>query len=307
MLLAMLLMTVTVLAQQSAPQQPATQSFQSNIADRDLAPTYSDMYCSGFITNENINITNIVAGGVNTPHDSFYTVGGQIFLTGSGYQEGAKLTVLRPLRDVNQYEFYKGQHADVTALGQPYAEVGRVRVTAIRKDVAVAEVEFACQNVTVGDLVVPFIEHPKVEFRKDMKIRNQFPTGPGRVSAKIVMAREFDTILGIGQKIYISAGTNHGVKVGDYFRVMKSFDANKMDPADVASFGAPVGEDTQKYPGKIDKMVAKGFPDRTVGQAIVLNVTPTSSTAMITSMVEMMMIGDEVELEDMVQTQAQGQ
>lgn len=302
-LLAILLVAVIAVGQQSETQQPTAQqpaapSLQSNLTERAFAPTYSDLYCSGFITNENINITNKVAGGVNSPHDSFYATGGIVFLTGTGYQEGAKLAVLRPLRDPNNYEFYKGQHSDVNALGLPYAEIGRVRVTALRNTTAVAEVEFACQNVTIGDIVVPFVEHQTVAYKKDMSIRQQFPASPGRVAGKIVMAREFDTILGIGQKVYISAGADKGVKVGDYFRAMKSFDAAKMDPADTASFGAPVGEDNQKYPGKIDKQVAKEFPPRTVGQMIVLNVTPTSATAMITGMVDTIMVGDAVESED---------
>jgi hypothetical protein len=297
-LLAILLAAVTAVAQEEA-QQPATPSapsFQSNVAERNFAPTYSDLYCSGFITNENIPITKIVAGGVNSPHDSFYATGGLVFLSGTGYQEGAKLTVLRPLRDPNMYEFYKGQHTDVDSLGIPYAEIGRVRVITQRSANAVAEVEFACQNVTIGDIVVPYVEHPQVAYRKNMALQ-QFPTGPGRVSGKIVLAREFDTILGIGQKVYINAGADKGIKVGDYFRAMKSFDADKMDPSDVASFGAPVGEDNQLYPGKIDKKVAKDFPNRAIGQMIVLNVTPTSSTAMITSMVDTIMVGDAVELE----------
>jgi hypothetical protein len=308
MLFAILLVAAGMVAQEQEVQQPAAPSFQSNIAERSFAPTYSDLYCSGFISNENIPLTKIVDGGVNSPHDSFYTTGGLIFLSGTDYQEGAKLTVLRPLHDPNQYEFYKGQRHDVDTLGTPYAEIGRVRVVAVRKANTVAEVEFACQNITIGDAVVPFVEHAPVAYRKNITL-NQFPVGPGRVSGRIVMAREFDTILGIGQKVYINAGANRGVKVGDYFRAMKSYDADKMDRSDTASFGAPVGEDNQKYPGKIDKKIAKEFPSRAVGQMIVLSVTPTSSTAMITSMVETIMVGDEVELEDFGAQgqQAQGQ
>lgn len=297
MLVAILLLASNVLAQQEEKQQPTAPSFQSNIAERTFAPTYSDLYCSGFITNENINASNNIAGGVNSPNDTFYGTGGKIFLQGSGYQEGMKFSVVRALKDPNQYEVFKGQKGALASVGQPYADIGRVRVVAIRGSMAVAEVEFACQNVTIGDLVIPFKERPNVAFGKIPPIQ-QFPSGPGRVNARIVMGREFDTELGTGQKVYLNAGTDKGVKVGDYFRAVRSYDSKDLDPADAAAYGAPVGEDNQKVPGKVDKKLAMNFPYHAVGQMIVLNVTPTSSTAMITDMLDTILVGDKVEMEN---------
>ncbi|HWR14477.1 MAG TPA: hypothetical protein VN577_06595 [Terriglobales bacterium] len=294
-LVAPLLLAVVAVAQQ-APQPPKP-AFQSNLVERAQAPTYSDIYCSGFVTNENINEQNAVAGGVNSPNETLYGTGAHIFINGSGFQEGALYSIVRPVRDPNHYEPFAGQKSAISAMGETYADIGRIRVVALRGSMAVAEVEFTCQSITVGDFAIPFREHGPVAFRKNTTME-RFPSGPGRVSARIVLAREFDTMVGTGQKVYINAGADKGIKVGDYFRAVRGNDPAKIDPVDATAMKAPVGDDTQVHAGKVNKAIAAQMPLRNLGQMIVLNVTPTSSTAMITNALEPIQVGDQVELEN---------
>lgn len=303
--LAFLAATVSLMAQ-TPEQTPAIPSYQSNIAERAQAPSYSDLYCSGFITNQSISMKNTVAGGTASPNETIYATGNQVFITGGGLTEGTRYSILRPLRDPNRYEPYKGQRVQIAALGQPYAEIGRVQVIALRGPMAIAQVEFTCQNITLGDIAVPFQEHSSVTYRKSTSME-RFPAGPGATHGRIVMAREFDTQVGTGQKVYLSVGSNKGVKVGDYFRAVRGYDFDKIDPADVNATNAPVGDDTQKYPGKIDKALAAQMPLRNLGEMIVLNVTPTSATAMITNALESIQVGDQVELEGEAPATASGQ
>jgi hypothetical protein len=65
---------------------------------------------------------------------------------------------VRELRDPNRNEAYSGQHAAVRAVGQPYADLGRARVFAVRGTVAIARIEFSCSPVVPGDLTVSFEE-----------------------------------------------------------------------------------------------------------------------------------------------------
>ncbi len=37
------------------------------------------------------------------------------------------------------------------------------------------------------------------------------------------MGKDFDSVLGTGQKVYFNVGSNQGVKVGDYFRAVRSY------------------------------------------------------------------------------------
>ena len=44
----------------------------------------------------------------------------------------------------------------------------------------------------------------------------------GKASGRIVLAKDFDLLLGNGSKIYMNVGANQGVKVGDYFRAVRT-------------------------------------------------------------------------------------
>ena len=57
-------------------------------------------------------------------------------------------------------------------------------------------------------------------------------------SGRIVLAKDFDSILGTGAKVYMNVGANQGVKVGDYFRAVRSYEADLQDPVDSLSFKA---------------------------------------------------------------------
>ena len=292
-----LLSTFAVAQQQAAPPAAQAQQFSTNLVQREESPTYSDLYCAGFLTHEGIGKTNLIAGGLNTPAQTQFTRGTLVYVGGGGLQEGQQYSVVRELHDPNRYEAFTGARAAVDAAGQPYAELGRIRVTGVRGGTAIADIEFSCQNMTVGDIVIPFREHPQITYRKDTNFQ-RFPSGGSHLSGRIVMAREFDQEVGRGQKVYLDIGSGKGVKVGDYFRVVRGYDPDKINPVDNLSYHAPSGEDTQKYPGNVTKEEAKNLPIRSLGEIIILSVTSTSATGMITNSLENIEVGDYVELED---------
>ena len=74
------------------------------------------------------------------------------FLAGQGYQTGQQYEIVRELVDPNQYELFAGQHAMLKAMGQPYAELGRVRIVDTRGKMAVGHVEFSCETIVPGRL-----------------------------------------------------------------------------------------------------------------------------------------------------------
>ena len=281
-------------AQQPAPPAPA-RAANVNLTERVQAPTYSDLYCGGFISNQAFPRSNYIMGGAESPHQAEFSQGSILYLEGTPYAEGARFTVLRALRDPNRGEAFSGQLSVISKLGQPYAELGRVRVIAIRGKTAFAEVVFSCSGMSVGDMVVPFQEKTPVAFRHVPF--DPFPEAPGKVTARIVMAKEFDWVVGTGQKVYLSAGADKGVKVGDYFHALRTSDPGRMDPSEALSIKQTHYSDTQKHPVSVPKSAYKELPRRAVAQLIVLDVTPTSSTAMITYAKEPLNVGDVVELE----------
>jgi hypothetical protein len=287
--------------------KPATVQTSANFPTLQLAkPTYADLYCAGMISKQLLPDANYVAGGLQTPNTTKYVTGDVIYLAGSGYQPGAQYSIVRELRDMNQYEVYPGQHALLAATGQPYAELGYVKILDTRSKMAVAQVEFSCDSILPGDVAVPFTEKSIVNFHAPIKF-DRFAPPSGRLTGRIVLAKDFDAILGTGMKVYINVGSNQGVKIGDYFRAVRGYSADRKDPVDSLSFKASVGEDTQKRPpnyGHLPLVKNSGpsinvgeLPRRAVGELVVIGVTPTTATGMITFALEDVHIGDGVELE----------
>ena len=149
-----------------------------------------------------------------------------------------------------------------------------------------------------------------VAFHAPLRFDRFLPTG-SKVSGRIVMGKDFDSELGTGQKVYFNVGANQGVKVGDYFRAVRSYEADLRDPVDSLSFKAAVSEDTQKKQPSFDpSMFTKGngpvihvrdLPRRAVGEIVVIGVTPTTATGMIVFAMEDVHAGDGVELDDQTQ------
>ena len=279
--------------------------------ERVQTPTKADLYCAGFINKQLLPNVNFVAGGLDTPNTTKFVTGDMIYLAGGGYQTGQQFTIVRELQDPNRYELFDGQHALIRATGQPYSELARVRVVDTRSKMAIGEVEFSCDPIVPGDLAIPFVEKPTVQFHPAVHF-DRFLPATGKVSGRIVMAKDFDSELGTGMKVYMNVGSSQGIKAGDYLRAVRTYEGDLKDPVDSLSFKASTTEDTQKRPAVIEPTMldryTKGprihegeLPRRAVGEVVVLSTTPTTSTGMIVFALEDVHAGDAVELDEQQQ------
>jgi hypothetical protein len=315
----LLLLLATAAWAQSAPDAGAADqnspagTFATSASfptERVQLATYADIYCAGFISKQTLPDANFVAGGLETPTTTKFVNGDMVFLRGSGYSVGAQYTILRALRDLDEYEMYPGQKKLLKETGQPYAEVGRVRVVDTRSRSAIAQIEYSCDPINPGDTAIPFAEKPMVSFHTPLRF-DRFLPASNKVSGRIVMAKDFDSQLGTGHKVYMNVGANQGVKVGDYFRAVRNYEADLQDPVDSLSFKAAISEDTQKKQPSVDpNMLTKtngpvihveSFPRRAVGEIVVIGVTPTTSTGMIVFALQDVHAGDGVELDEQAQ------
>jgi hypothetical protein len=288
-----------------APQgtTPTSTSFP---IERMPTPTYADLNCAGFINKQILPDANYIAGGLETPSTTKYQRGDIVYLHGTGYSAGAQYEIIRELRDINEYEMFPGQRKLLKETGQPYEEVGRVRVIDTRSKTAIAQVEYSCDSINPGDTAIPFAEKQTLAFHGPVRF-DRFLPASGKVSGRIVMAKDFDSQLGTGQKIYMNVGANQGVKIGDFFRAVRSYEADLQDPVDSLSFRAAISEDTQKKEPSFDpELFEKGngpvihvrdLPRRAVGEIVIIGVTPTTATGMIVFAMEDVHAGDGVELD----------
>jgi hypothetical protein len=311
-LLLVLGLAIGVSAEQppSPPEQNLPQgTVATNLnfpAERIISPTRSDLNCAGFVNPGVLPNANYVMGGLDTPNTTHYGDGEVIYLNGKGFEVGKRYEIVRELRDPNRYEMFPGQFAMIRAMGEPYADLGIMRVLDTRGQHAIAQIEFSCSPIVPGDVVLPYLEKSGLPAHSPI-LFDRFAPRNGKTSGRIVLAKDFDTVLGTGNKVYLNFGANQGVKVGDYFRAVRSYEADLHDPVDSLSFKASVAEDSQAKAPVIEKgMFASGkgptisvadFPRRAVGEVVILSTTPTTSTGMIVFALEDVHVGDGVELD----------
>jgi len=310
-LLLLLAATFAVAQQSTTATTPDTDGIVHTSANvpyvRFQTPTQADIYCAGFITKDRIPNANYVNGGLETPASTKFEIGELVYLAGSGYQPGQLYSIIRELRDVNEYELYPGMRKVLNSTGRPYGEIGRVRILDIRSRSTIAQVEFSCDPINPGDVAVPFVERTPISFHVPGHF-DRFAPPSGKLSGRVVLGKDFDGTLGTGMKLYMNMGSNQGVKVGDYFRVVRPYSATLHDPVDSLMFKAAMSEDTQARPPSFDANFmtrSKGpnihvadLPRRAVGEVVVLNVTPTSSSAMVVFALEDVYAGDWVEMDE---------
>jgi hypothetical protein len=278
-------------------------------------PTVSDIYCAGFINKERLPDANYVNGGLQTPTSTKFEMGELVYLAGTGYQAGKLYSIVRELHDVNEYEIYPGERKLLKSTGHPYGEIGRVRVLDTRSHSAIAQVVYSCDPINPGDVAVAFTEKPMVPFHVPGHF-DRFAPSNGKLSGRIVLGKDFDDIMGTGMKLYLNMGSNQGVKVGDYFRVLRSYTATLKDPVDSLSFKAQTSEDTQMRPPTYEggfftsnymtrtkgpNIHVADLPRRAVGEIVVLSTTPTTSSAMVVFALEDVYAGDTVEVDEPAQ------
>jgi hypothetical protein len=284
--------------------------------ERVVVPTYADRYCAGFVSKQPLPDNTFVAGGLHSPHATKFVNGEVIYLMNSNFKEGDKLTLLRELRDPNRFEGFDGQNALLAATGQPYAELGHAKIVDTRHKMAIAQIDFSCEPVVPGDLVVPYVERDKLSFSSPVRF-DRF--APSKRAGRIVLAKEFDNIMGMGAKVYLTIGSDQGLRVGDYLRISRPYSTDLHNPVDSISFKATTAEDTLLHPpstdtgskfgmgrGKGPVIKVQDMPSRALGELIVLSTTRSSATGMITFALEDVHVGDDVERETAEPTTADG-
>jgi hypothetical protein len=256
--------------------------------------SYKDVNCAGFISHERLAVGRAIQGGSRSPEVNHFTAKDTVFLAGSGYGVGDHYAVIRELRDPNRYEYFAGQNKRLARLGHLYAELGQLRVDRIENGFAVATIEASCQPIMAGDVVIPF--HDKGSFSAQPRTTpfQVFGVPLPRRHGTIVMASEFDYIFGLHKIVYIDLGSRVGLKPGDYLRISRSYDPDKMPEGNRLTLDNPGYDDTQRHPLIVSSKSMKNWPVKGLGEMMVISVTPDTATCLVTMALEDLQIGDMV-------------
>lgn len=149
-------------------------------------------------------------------------------------------------------------------MGIVYTQVGRLRVLCAQEDTAIAEIDYACDPVVLGDVLLPFQPVPvPLVLAPDPSDRCDTPNG--KPTGYIVYNRDDQIDIGTDWTVFIDLGTAEGIYPGEFATIFRE---------------NPVA----------------GMPRLVIGEIGVLTVNDGYSTAKVTKAWRPVEIGDRVEI-----------
>ncbi len=221
----------------------------------------ADVYCSGYLGDRDETFVGRIVSAEKERNQSMYMAGDVVYLdigTDVGVQAGMEFTIVRPTRLVNSWDSVR----DV--VGRIYMTPGRVRVLCAQERSSIAEIDYSCNEVEVGDSVAPFEPIPVPLVRRTAPV-TICDTPNGKPIGHVVETKDAVTPVGTGTVVFLDLGEDNGLSPGDFLTVYRP------------------------------SRQAEGV--RTVlGEAAILTTRGRTSAAIITSMIDNIGVGDAVEI-----------
>ncbi len=251
------------------------------------AAKVSQIECSGFIAGSSVSTGFHVSDGAdNDFRQSFrqFTRGNFVFLRGEGGNPtvGKEYRLVRPstgailggdaLPLFGRATWYPGQDRAIHSLGHAYEDVGRVKVTTLTPEGAVAEVTFGCSSIAPGDVAIPFTARPIPTYEPGRSFDRFAPTSEGRRAGTIVAGAGNDGVLGNGSIAFVDLGEGEGARPGKRYRIIHR-DRETM----VAG-----------------PRLSGATPTETIGELVILFTQERSSVAAVVSCVREVGLGDGI-------------
>lgn len=253
------------------------------------------MYCSGAVTSDAVPQDSYVISGEQSVDKVAFVAGQLVYInrgSGQGVKVGDEYFAIRSVKDELKEPWFKGQNELLRAMGQTWADEGRLKVVHVGEKVSTAEVESTCDYIQRGDVVLPFQERPAPALKQNADVVDPFAPAAGK-TGMIVTSKYFGQASGTSSIVYVNIGASQGVKVGSYLRVFRNqgrgvatIYQNKDTEYKLFGFGStPVA---YEWPG---------LPREILGEGIVLRVSGNTATLMLTAVRREVYHGDYVELE----------
>jgi len=278
---------------QNNPQSQNVSSTQPVSAA--TSPDYSAVYCANFVTSDRAGDDARVISGEESSSKIVFSLRDYVFLSkGSvqGVRVGDRYTVYRPEKDAVEVQWFKWQDKLMKAMGTFYKDIGQVKVVNVQPNVSTAEVTFACDYLERGDMIRPWAERPSPPYKSAADF-DRFASVSGKSVGMVVVGKDFTQSYGRYSTVFVNIGANQNVKVGDYLRIFR--------------YEGSTAESVPNYDDYQYKMYGFGstpqaykwndLPRTILGEGIVLNVNPNSSTVLVTYSRIEMFAGVYVEIE----------
>jgi hypothetical protein len=220
-----------------------------------------DVYCAGYLGDVEEAFVGRLVNAEKEQNQTMFMAGDVMYIDAgseSGVTPGMEFTIVRPTRLVNRWGSER-EH-----VGRIYMTPGRLRVICVQEKTSIAEIVYSCNEVDLGDFVSPFEPIPVPLVRRTTPV-TLCDAPNGKPIGHIVDTRDAVTPIGATTVVFLDLGEADGLSPGDFLTVYRSN--------------------------------SRAVGVRTVlGEAAILTTRNTTSVAIITSMIDNMAIGDEVEV-----------
>lgn len=260
-----------------------------------LQPSYSSVYCSGFVKDTKVADEIRVISGEQVGYKIIFTDRENVYInqgSDKGVRVGDRFMVVRRMDDPARVEWFKGQDKVAKAMGLLYADIGQLRVVSVEPKTSVAEIAFSCTDIERGDIVRPFEERPMPPY-KEIGPFDHFAPVSGKPVGMVVTSSTFEQSQGQGATIYVNLGAAQGVKVGDYLRIFR-YQGKEIEMVPQTKGYAYQIYGYGSAPARYEW---KDLPREVLGEAIVLNASRNASTVLVTFSSVDIYTGDNVEIE----------
>jgi hypothetical protein len=278
---------------QNSPQSQTISSTQP--VPTATSPDFSAVYCSNFVTSDRLAGDSRMISGEESDTKLVFALRDLVSINkgaNQGVHIGDRYSVFRPEEDPARVQWFKWQNKLMKAMGSLYKDTGQLKVVNVQPNVSVAEIIFACDYLQRGDFISPLQDRPSPPY-KPAEAFDIFAPVSGKSVGMLVVGKEFSQVYGKFSTVYVNLGTNQSAKVGDYLRIFRYQGSHaelapNYDDYQYSMYG--FGTTPVKYKWN-------DLPRDVLGEGIVLNVGPNSSTILVTVARMDIYAGDYVEIE----------
>ena len=260
---------------------------------------YNSLYCSGFISDRVLQQGLFVMSGDETGDQNEFATGDIVYLSkGTGWivNPGGEYIVYRATRDVIKQEAFPGQKRMLKQLGTMYKQVGRIKINIVHQESVTAQVLQSCESITAGDFLIPFNVKAAVPLKPAAGF-DRFAPASGKTVGTIVTGKEYARLIGTGHIVYLDIGSNHGVAIGQNYRIFRPFENSARDPDRRYTTHYPTHVMGQRIGLRLNRFEQRRLPRGVLGELVILHVEGRSATGLVSFARREIFAGDQVELE----------
>jgi hypothetical protein len=254
-----------------------------------LKPTsivsFTNVNCAGYFAGNLLSSNLTIMGGEEGEIHTLFHEHNIVYLNkgkNGGIKPGDEFFIVRPISKFgdNGKQFRIAESH--SKYGYYYKDLGRLRAILVNDHSSTAEIVFSCEEIMGGDQLIPYEPRP-IPTVSPRGSFDRFTPPNGKLKGQIFFSKEFRSLLGTGNIVYIDAGQKKNVKVGDLFRIYRQFTKGNVSKFNQAEFNR-----NRREFSEVRKII---------GELVILRVEPSTSTALIVSSKEEIQPQDEIEQE----------